>query len=343
MNRTRVGLASVAAGLLGLATAWWLIDSAGGSGAVGTAAAVVLAAGLLLVATELGEAATRICGGLLFVTGLAVAITQHEVWWWLRTGWETPMTVAALLIAVVGLGVLLFAYGFRMAGLSGACGVLAAAGLLSVALPYNGSEDEAVLRAWAAALGAVALVAGFRAAARPPLADSLGARVTLILAAVLGVGFAGYGAYGTYAPIGYRAATVTATIVGIVTVLLIGGLPLRRIRGGLPRPAPDGGVVSPEPAAPALPTPGPAEPALPTPGPAVRRAPEPAAPTGPSPTGPSDRVVAVDRAPSVPGAVASAGRSPRTRLETLSLAIGVVIGLITIFKEIVAAVRSLIG
>ncbi|MEV6631551.1 hypothetical protein AB0M54_12450 [Actinoplanes sp. NPDC051470] len=328
VNRTRVGLASVAAGLLGLATAWWLIDSEGGSGVVGTTAAVVLAAGLLLVASELGEAATRICGGLLCVAGLAVAITQHEVWWWLRAGWETPMTVAALLIAVVGLGVLLFAYGFRMAGLSGACGVLAAAGLLSVALPYNGSEDEAVLRAWAAALGAVALVAGFRAAARPPLAHSLGVGVTLVVAAVLGVAFAGYGAYETYAPIGYRAATVTATVVGIVAVLVIGGLPLRRFRGGLPRPAPDDGVVSPEPGAPAVPTPGPP----------VRRSPEPAAPTGPS-----DRPVAVDRTPAVPGAVASAGRSPRNRLETLSLAIGVVIGLITIFKEIIAAVRSLVG
>ena len=30
-------------------------------------------------------------GSLLFVAGLAVAITDHEVWWWLPTNWQTKL------------------------------------------------------------------------------------------------------------------------------------------------------------------------------------------------------------------------------------------------------------
>jgi hypothetical protein len=242
VDRTRVGLAAVLAGVLSLAVAWWMVDSAGVSGAVGTIAAVVLAAGLLLVAQAGGEAAIRITGGLLCIAGLAVAITQHQLWWWLRTGWETPMTVASLLIALGGLGVLLFAHGFRMAGLSGACGVLAAVALATVPLPYLGSEDEAVLRAFAAALGAVALVAGFRAVDRPPLAGSRPARGALIALSALAVAFAGLDAYGTYAPTGYRVATVVATVAGVVAVLVVGTIRLGEHTGG--------------PVVPAMPTPG---------------------------------------------------------------------------------------
>ena len=333
----------MATGVLGLAVAWWMVDGAGVSGTLGTISAVVLALGLLLIATAGGEAATRITGGLLCVAGLAVAITQHQLWWWLRTGWETPMTVASLLIALVGLGVLLFAYGFRMAGLSGACGVLAAACLAAVPLPYLGSEDEAVLRAFAAALGAVALVAGFRAAARPALAGSRTARGALIVASGAAVTFAGYDAYGTYAPTGYRVTTVTATVLGVVSVLVVGGIALHE---------PAAATAS---ASPAMPAPGRAAPseAVSTPRPTDRRSPEPAEPAGSSGRSEAASAAVGDSAPpsnvnepaarTAPAAVAAGGWSLRVRLETISLAVGVVIGLITILKEVVAAVRALLG
>jgi hypothetical protein len=41
--------------------------------------------------------------------------------------------------------------------------------------------------------------------------------------------------------------------------------------------------------------------------------------------------------------VAAVGSTLRVRLETISLAVGVVIGVITIMKEIVAAIRGLLG
>jgi hypothetical protein len=194
--RTRMGLPAAAIGVLGLAVAWWARDAATVSAILAVLASVVLAAGLLVAARAGGEAPTRITGGLLCVAGLAVAITQHQVWWWLPTGWETPMTVASLLIAAAGFGTLLFAYGFRMAGLSGACGVLAAVCLAATRLPYLGSEDKAVLRALTAALGAVALVAGLRAAARPALirpapVRSRVMRAGLVAAAALAVGLTG--------------------------------------------------------------------------------------------------------------------------------------------------------
>lgn len=336
MVRIRAGIAAVVTGVLGLAVAWWMVDGAGLSGVIGTISTVVLALGLLSVARAGGEAATRITGGLLCIAGLAVAVTQHQLWWWLRAGWETPMTIASLLIALAGLGVLLFAYGFRMAGLSGACGVLAAACLAAVLLPYLGSEDKAVLRALAAALGAVALVAGFRAAAKPPLAGSPAARGALIVASGVAVAFAGYDAYGTYAPTGYRVATVTATVLGIVGVLVVGGIGLH---------GPVGGAA---PGSPAVPTPDHAVPreATPTPHPAEPRSPAPVEPAG-SPGRPeaqSGPAAVVDSTPPAQvGKTAAGGPSLRARLETISLAVGVVIGLITILKEVVAALRALFG
>lgn len=319
MVRTRAGIAAVTTGVLGLALAWWIVDSAGVSGAFGTVSAIVLATGLLLVAPAGGEVATRITGGLLCVAGLAVAVTQHQLWWWLRTGWEAPMTVASLLIALVGLGVLLFAYGFRMAGLSGACGVLAAACLAAVPLPYIGSEDEAVLRAAAAALGAVALVAGFRAAVKPPLAGSLAVRGALIVAAAVAVAFVGYDAYGTYAPTGYRAATITATILGVVGVLVVGIVTLPGPAGSPGRTEAAGSSGRPEPAR----SSGRTEGAV------VDSAPSSA--------------VEEAGARTAPAAGGTGGRSLRGSLETISLAVGVIIGLITILKEVVAAVRALAG
>jgi hypothetical protein len=209
----------------------------------------------------------------------------------------------------------------------------------------------------------VALVAGFRAAARPPLADSRAARGALIVASGLAVAFAGYDAYGTYAPTGYRVATVTATILGVVGVLVVGGIAL---------PGPAGATVS---AGPAMRAPGRAEPSetTSTPHPADRRSPEAAEaaeaaePAGSSgrpqaaepttssggPQAQSGSAAVVDGAPpsdvnepaarTAPVAVAAGGASLRARLETISLAVGVAIGLITILKEIVAAMRALLG
>jgi hypothetical protein len=313
--RTRMGPAAAALGLAGLAAAWWTRDSPDASGILAALASVVLAAGLLVAARAGGEAPTRITGGLLCLAGLAVVITQHQVWWWLPTGWETPLTIAWLVIAAAGFGTLLFAYGFRMAGLSGACGVLAAVCLSATALPYLGSEDKAVLRALTAALGAVALVAGLRAAARPAMLRSRGWRGALAGAAALAVGFTGYDAYGTYAPIGYRLATIAATLAGIATVLLLGAWSRW--------PAPPGR----SPATGPLATPSRPPPSA---GPRASAVPAPVSPSAPA-AAPAGTAVPV------------AAPTLRARLETLSLAVGVVIGLITILKEVVAAFRALLG
>ena len=44
-------------------------------------------AAVLAVLSTLALAA----GCLLFVAGLAVAITDREVWWWLPTNWQTSL------------------------------------------------------------------------------------------------------------------------------------------------------------------------------------------------------------------------------------------------------------
>lgn len=66
--------------------------------------------------------------------------------------WTTPVSLTALVISLVGMGILLLAYGFSLAGLSGALGLLALACLALTLLPYGGSDDQSVLRAFATAV-----------------------------------------------------------------------------------------------------------------------------------------------------------------------------------------------
>ena len=45
------------------------------------------------VVASLGARVGRVTGGLLFVTGFGVAVTNHEAWWWLPSNWQTPCGV----------------------------------------------------------------------------------------------------------------------------------------------------------------------------------------------------------------------------------------------------------
>jgi hypothetical protein len=134
-------------------------------------------------------------------------------------------------------------------------------------------------------------------------------RAGLVAAAALAVGLTGYDAYGTYAPIGYRLATIAATLLGIAAVLVLGA--------GSWWPAAPGSRAGTGPTTEAEPAPGPPPEAESPPGTESLPAPEAPAPAPAS--------------------------TLRSRLETLSLAVGVVVGLITILKEMVAAVRALLG
>jgi hypothetical protein len=317
-----IALALVLLGGAGLAVAWPL-GLAGGVLAAGCLGAV--AAGALLAAAGAGQVAVRATGGALFVAGSAVLVTQHQVWWWMPAGWAGPVSAAAAVLAAAGLGVLLFAYGIRLAALSGALGLLAVACLGLTLPPYIGSDDEAVLRAWATALGAVALTAGARATTarppttrppttRPPTARVLVGRWWLpgvAVAAAAAAAFAGYDSWSPYATGARHAAVLVAAVAGVAGSLAL-GVPRGRAAGRIP-PAP----VSPAPVSPAPAPPAPA----PAPAPS---APAPAAP-GPAP------------APDVPG------RTRGDRLQTASAVVGLVIGVITIAKELAAMLRAMLG
>jgi hypothetical protein len=356
VGRVWVGLVMVMLAVVGLFVGWRIDEGGGGDAGVLAAFAVLaLAAGCLLAASVGGEVAVRGTGGALFVGGLAVVITHHEVWWWLPTNWVTPVSLAALVISLVGLGVLLLAYGFRLAGLSGALGLLALACLALTFLPYLGSEEKSVLRAFATALGAVAFTAGVGAAttgrthvgrrAMTAVAGALGAVVTV---------YAGYDSYEVYAPGGYHAAVIGATIAAAVASLTLGvaiswpsvaGALLRKdsstIRTAGPETVVAPTVPMPEqghepPSHLASPEPPPQAPAEPTP---------PLAPAEPVTTPAVPSVVAIKPPPTTAASPAPAAESAsraNDRLQTASLAVGLVIGLITIAKELIAAVLALI-
>jgi len=353
--RVWVGLVTVLFAVVGLFVGWRIDEGGGDAGWLAALAVLALAAGCLLAASAGGEVAVRVTGGALFVGGLAVVITHHEVWWWLPSYWATPVSLAALVISLVGLGVLLLAYGFRLAGLSGALGLLALVCLGLTLLPYLGSEEKSVLRAFATAFGAVALTAGVGAAtngrtrrerrAMTAVAGALGAAVTV---------YAGYDSYEVYAPSGYHAAVIGATLIGAVASLAFGvAFSWPRVAGALPRkdsstvrtagpetvvpptvpmpeqgPEPPSHVASPEPPAQA--------PAEPTP---------PLAPAEPVTTPTVPTVVAI-KTPPATAASAAPATEPASRagdrLQTASMAVGLVIGLITIVKEMVGAVLALI-
>lgn len=322
------GSALALAGAAGLWAGWLLVAEAGTATAVlAVLSMLALAAGVLLAASTLGPLPVRITGGLLFAAGLAVAVTQHQVWWWLPNDWATPVSVTALVISLAGLGVLVLAYGFGRAGLSGALGLLALTCLVLMALPYLGSEDQAVLRAFGTALGAAAFATGVAATGRRRAAVVTG------VAGAAATAFAGYASYQTYAPTGYRAAVVGATVGGILAAVGSGvrwPAVFRRPFRGRPRSgAPPAESAPPTPADPASATP--ATPTTPTTGPV----PGP----GPAATAAASSVTA----PSAAVAPARPGAGMRGRLETASLIVGLVVGVLTIAKELIAAALALFG
>src|SRR5205814_8847592 len=149
--------------------------------------------------------------------------------------------------------------------------------------------------------------------------------------------YAGYDSYETYAPGGYHAAVIGATIGGVVGSLAIGVvIAWPNVAGGLTRKGSGAAratgsesvapstVLTPEQAhEPSSPIAPPASP------------PQRSAESAPSPT-PAEPVTT----PATP----AAETSPRAhdRLQTASLAVGLVIGLITIAKELIAAALAII-
>jgi hypothetical protein len=361
VGRVRVGLVMVLLGVVGLLVGWRIERNSGDAtvlavvAALAVLSALALAAGCLLTASAGGEVPVRVTGGLLFVAGLVVVVTQHEVWWWLPNSWETPVSLAALAISLAGLGVLLLAYGFSLAGLSGAFGLLALTCLALTLLPYIGSEERSVLRAFATSLGAVALTTGVRVAttqrtrgdlrAMTAIAGAVGAAVTV---------YAGYDSYDMYAPGKYHAAVIGAAITGAVASLSLGvASSWPSGSGGLPRQDPNTGPAAwPETVVPlttpmaeqaheplsnvAPPEPPPQAPAQRTP---------PLAPADPVTTPPAPTVVAAKPSSTTAASAAPAAETTppaRDRLQTASLAVGLTIGLITIAKELIAAALAII-
>jgi outer membrane biosynthesis protein TonB len=416
VNRVWIGLGVLLLGLVGLLVAWSMAENGGaGSGVVALFAVLAVAAGALLAASAGGEIPVRVTGGLLFVVGLTVVVTQHQVWWWMPTGWAVPVTAAAGIVAVAGLGVLLLAYGFDLAGLSGALGLLALACLALTLLPYIGSEERSVLRAFATALGAVALTAGVGAAAtlRTTADARVDWRTMTAIAGLIGAAacaYAGYDSYEVYAPTGHHVAVIGAAVIGAAASLALGaiiGWPgiARRLPGAAAQPAPPMNGTSTqtepphlptaqpaephqptaqpiphlptaepaqphqptaEPAAPHQPTAEPAEPRWPTAEPVAPYRPtaepasphQPAVPTmapapvvttppiaiAPATATASATAVATAPAATVPAAASSQVANPlRDRLQTASAVVGLVIGLITIAKELITGVLSVIS
>ncbi len=354
VSRVWVGLGVVLLAVFGLLTGWRIDQSGGDGGVVAALALLALAAGSLLVASAGGEVAVRVTGGALFLAGLAVVVTHHEVWWWLPSSWVTPVSLVALAISVAGVGVLLLAYGFRLAGLSGALGLLALASFGVALLPYLGSDEELVLRVFATAFGAVALAAGAAATS----AGTSGVRraitaVAGVLGAVVTV-YAGFDSYPVYATSIHHVAVIGAMLLGAVAALafgvagwwpsMVGGLPRKESSTG--RTVGSETVVPPTAPVPKQADEPPSHLAPPEPSPQP-----PAAPAQPHP--PADAVTT----PAVPAAVAvmpsltttaspapaaaPASRAP-DRLQTASVAVGLVIGLMTIAKELIAAFLALL-
>jgi hypothetical protein len=354
VGRVRVGLVMVLLGVVGLLVGWQIEGNNDNAAVLAVLSALALAAGSLLTASAGGEVAVRVTGGLLFVAGLAVVITQNEVWWWLPNNWATPVSLTALVISLVGLGILLLAYGFSLAGLSGALGLLALACLALTLLPYIGSNEQSVLRAFATALGAVALTTGVSVAttvrthvdrrAMTAVVAAVGAAVTV---------YAGFDSYDHTPPGGYHAAVIGATITGAVASLALGvAISWPSVVGWLPRkdsstgraagpetvvpptvPMPEQAHEPPSHVAPEPPPQAPAEP------------PPPLAPAEPVTTPPAPTVVAA-KPPSTTAASAAPAAETAShagnRLQTASLAVGLVIGLITIAKELIAAALAII-
>jgi hypothetical protein len=361
VGRARVGLVMVLFGVVGLLVGWRVEGNSGDAAVLAVVAvlavlsALALAAGFLVAASAGGEVTVRATGGLLFVAGLAVVVTHHEVWWWLPTSWETPVSLAALAVSLVGLGFLLLAYGFSLAGLSGALGLLALTCLALTLLPYIGSEEQSVLRTFATALGAVALTTGVRVAtaqrtrgdrrAMTAAAGAVGAAVTV---------YAGYDSYDVYAPGGYHAAVIGAAITGAVASLALGAATSwQSPSGGPPRKdSSTGPAAGPETfAPPTVPMPEQAHeppsnvapPEPPPQAPAERTS--PLAPAEPLITPAPPTLVAAKPPSTTAGSPAPAAEnSPpaRDRLQTASLAVGLTIGLITIAKELIAAAVAVI-
>ncbi|WP_144127097.1 hypothetical protein [Catellatospora sichuanensis] len=339
---------------VGLSAGWRIDESGGDAGVVAALALLALAAGCLLAASAGGEVAVRVTGGALFVAGLGVVITHHEVWWWLPSSWVTPVSLVALVISLVGVGVLLLAYGFRLAGLSGALGLLALASFALTLPLYIGSDEKSVFRVLATAFGAVALAAGTRAAANGRM--RVERRAITAVAGVLGAAvtvYAGFDSYPVYAPGSYHAAVIGATILGAMASLALGVAVSRpNVVDGPPRkdlstsrtvvsetvvqptaPMPKQTYEPPSHLAPEPPLQAPAEPAPPHP------------PAGPVTTPAVPTVVAIKPSLTTAGSPAPAAEpASRTpdRLQTASLAVGLVIGLMTIGKELIAAFLALV-
>ncbi len=356
ISRVWVGLGAVLLAVVGLSIGWRIDQSGGDAGVLAALALLALAAGCLLAASAGGEVAVRATGGALFVAGLAVVVTHHELWWWLPVSWVTPVSLTALIISLVGVGVLLLAYGFRLAGLSGALGLLALACFALTLLPYLGSDEKSVLRAFATALGAVALTAGVGAAttgrtggerrAMTAVAGGLGAVVTV---------YAGLDSYPVYASGSHHAAVIGATIIGAVASPALGvAVSWPHLVGGLRwKDSSTGRTAGPGTAVPPT-VPTPEQPDVPSSRIASPESPSqaPAEPTQPYPpaeavtTSAVPSVVAGEHsltaAASLAPAAERASRAP-DRLQTASLAVGLVIGLMTIAKELITAFLALIN
>ncbi|MFE9694779.1 hypothetical protein [Micromonospora sp. NPDC005806] len=350
VNRIWVGTALILLGLVDLLAGWSIDQNGGNSGVLAATSVLALAAGALLVAWSGGEVAVRATGGLLFVAGVAVVVTHHEVWWWLPSGWVTPVTFAALAVALVGLAVLLLAYGFSLAGLSGALGLFALTCLGFTRLPYIGSTNVSALHAWATALGAMALASATATVATRR--STVRWRATTAVAGVVGAAvtlYAGSDSYEVYASDGHHAAVILGTTVGMVACLAFAVIIGRRRSVHVPLPGGPSGHGG-------LPVPDIPEPASPTPDPVSE--PESLSPRRESVTpavtpgqGTGTATAATDTRADQPAAAQASAATPpaaaattqvRDRLQTASLAVGLVIGLTTILKELVAAALAIV-
>lgn len=346
VSRVWVGLGAVLLAVVGLLLGWRIDQGGGDAGVLAALALLTLAAGCLLAASAGGEVTVRVTGGALFVGGLAVVVTHHQLWWWLPASWVTPVSWVAPVVSLVGVGFLLLAYGFRLAGLSGALGLLALVCFALTLLPYLGSEEKPVLRAFATALGAVALTAGVGAATAgrsgggrrgaTAVAGGLGAVVTV---------YTGFDSYPVYASSGHHVAVIGATIIGAAASVALGAVvSWPRAKDGRQWTEPgDGGVSGPGTVVPPMAPEQPGESASPVQAPAAPvRAHSAARPVA---TSAMPSVVADEPALTAASPAPAAGHASRAadRLQTASLAVGLLIGLITIAKELIAAFLALIG
>jgi hypothetical protein len=322
-GRTLAGFLATLAGVAGVAVASQLERNGYDSGLLAAVMTLVLAVGILLLASRGRPAALRIAGGLLAVSGVAVIVTHHQMWYWLPASWEAPMSLASLTVAVTGLATVMLGRGFNLGGLSATLGLLA---LLSLALtllelPDVGSWDRDVLRVWATGLGAVALAAAFLAVARrqttQPRWRGYSATVALVGAAV--VVFAAADSYDQYAPTGYRAALFIGAGVAILLTMAFGLAAVAPIR------RPETQVRPPT-----------------TESRRADRELEPAIVAEPAPSFGTAIPDLGARPPS--GAADLATTATRQgRIQTVALVVGLVTGIITIVKELVALVLAIFG